>query len=254
MKHGYFSMARFAALAFIGLGGCQPDYPKCRGDKDCKTGEFCVKGQCQQCRDDRDCTSGAVCKGGRCEAAPGACQTAADCPEGQGCKDGRCEPCDADAQCGEGGRCRTGRCLGPGECGSDEDCASGEECQNGRCIAPPSPVGKGEAPCALEVVYFDFNEALLTDGATATLVANAECLKGKGAGRTVRLEGRCDARGTEEYNMALGDRRARSVEEHLRRLGVEGAQLRPVSRGKLDSTGMDDAGWAKDRRVDFIWE
>jgi hypothetical protein len=54
--------------------------------------------------------------------------------------------------------------------------------------------------------------------------------------------------------LALGDRRARSVIDHLGRLGTDPERLRAVSRGKLDATGADEAGWAKDRRAEFIWE
>lgn len=247
---------RVIGIGLVAAAGCKPDYPKCEGDGDCKAGEFCVNGLCQQCRDDNDCKAGTKCAKGRCEAAAGACKSASDCPGGQGCKDGVCAPCDADAQCGEGGKCKSGACLAKGACQTDEDCPEGNECQNGACVAPPTAgvAVPGQGPCALEPVYFDFNESLLTADATAALVRNAECLKGPGAGRRVRLDGHCDPRGTEEYNMALGDRRARSALEHLLRLGVDGGPLRPVSRGKLDATGGDESGWSKDRRVELVWE
>ncbi|MEK6606786.1 MAG: OmpA family protein [Myxococcota bacterium] len=237
----------------VGLGGgCRPDYPKCEGDPDCKAGEFCVKEMCQQCRDDRDCKAGKACKKGRCEAAPGSCTSAADCAPGQGCKDGRCGPCDADAQCGEGAKCREGACLASAACRTEDDCAAGEECQDGRCVAPPSATSK-QGPCTLELVLFDFNESLLTQDATVTLAKNAECLK-SAQGAKIRVEGHCDPRGTEEYNLALGDRRARGAIDHLGRLGVDTSRLRPVSKGKLEAVGTDESGWARDRRADFIWE
>ena len=74
------------------------------------------------------------------------------------------------------------------------------------------------------------------------------------ADRGLRVEGHCDPRGTEEYNLALGDRRARSVVGYLGRLGVETSRLRAVSKGKLEAVGSDEEGWARDRKATFVWE
>ena len=198
---------------------------------------------CQQCRDDRDCGSGQLCKGGRCEAG---CRGDEDCPGGQVCRDEKCVPCESDADCGEGGRCRQGRCLKPGQCATDEDCPENHECQNGMCVAPPPVAAKG--PCTPSPVYFDFNEHVLTTSATQTLQQNADCIK-KVTRRKMRLEGHCDPRGTEEYNMALGDRRAQSVKRYLTRLGISRARLRVVSKGKLEATGSSETGWGRPQRV-----
>ena len=62
--------------------------------------------------------------------------------------------------------------------------------------------------------------------------------------------GRADPRGTEEYNLGLGSRRAESVSGYLTKLGVGQPQLAVTTRGALDATGTDEAGYAKDRRVD----
>ena len=235
-------------MTLLLLAGCPPKYPKCDKDEHCKEGEFCVNGLCQQCRDDQDCGAGTICLDGRCDAG---CRSNDQCPGGQVCKDNKCEACQADAECGEGGRCRKGRCLEPGQCTADEDCPENHECQNGACVAPPPKPAKG--PCTPETVYFDFNESVLTTNATGTLQKNLECIK-KVAGRSLRLEGHCDPRGTEEYNMALGDRRARSVQGYLTRLGIDAKRLRVVSKGKLEASGTDEDTWAKDRKVKFIWE
>ena len=103
-------------------------------------------------------------------------------------------------------------------------------------------------------MYFGFDQASLTAEATSILNTNAECLKGKGAGRNVDLTGRADPRGTTEYNMALSDRRAQAVQDYLKRLAIEGNRVPKVPRGALDASGTDDASWAKDRRVDFEWK
>ena len=70
-------------------------------------------------------------------------------------------------------------------------------------------------------------------------------------GKNVRLIGRADPRGTEQYNLALGSRRASSVNDYLQHLGVAPAQLSQTTRGALDATGTDEGGWANDRRVDL---
>ena len=70
-------------------------------------------------------------------------------------------------------------------------------------------------------------------------------------GRTLRLTGRADPRGEQEYNMTLGSSRADAVARYLRALGVTSNQLTETSRGKLDATGTDEASWQLDRRVDI---
>ena len=72
-------------------------------------------------------------------------------------------------------------------------------------------------------------------------------------GRSVKLVGRTDPRGTHEHNMALGARRANNVALFLEQIGgVERARLRETSRGELDATGKDEASWQVDRRVDIL--
>ena len=79
----------------------------------------------------------------------------------------------------------------------------------------------------------------------------AQCLTtGPLKGRSVKLVGRADPRGTQEYNMALGARRSSSVMNYLVALGVPSTQMRETSRGALDATGSDQAAWQADRRVD----
>jgi peptidoglycan-associated lipoprotein len=233
------------------LAGCPPKYPKCGKDEDCHKGEFCVNGQCQQCREDKDCPGGQKCNKGRCEKS-GECTKSEECPEGKACKDGKCVPCESDNDCGPGAKCNKGKCLRPGQCTTDADCPPNHECQNGRCVAPPSP-DQNQAKCTPETVYFDFDEFVLTSDASQKLQNAASCIK-QVPGRVIRLEGKTDPRGTEEYNLTLGDNRAQSVKRYLERLGVEGKRMRTLSKGKLEATGMSEPGWAKDRRVDFFWE
>jgi peptidoglycan-associated lipoprotein len=220
------------ALLVTLASGCPPKYPKCNQDKDCHEKEYCVNGQCQQCRSDGDCGAGQKCNSGRCEAAgaqSSACSDDSQCPAGQSCIGGQCRPCTADTECGEGGKCNAGRCQ--------RASAGGE--------------GGGVGPCALEPIYFDFNEYSLTTEGTGAIDKDADCIK-KGAGKSVTLTGRTDPRGTEEYNLALSDKRAQSVKDRLSRMGVSSG-VKTVARGEMDATGHDEVGWAKDRRVDVSW-
>jgi peptidoglycan-associated lipoprotein len=78
---------------------------------------------------------------------------------------------------------------------------------------------------------------------------NYDCLSGMSG--TLMLEGHCDPRGTTEYNMALGERRARIVSKVIKTLGMDKSRVHVISKGKEEATGRDDAGWAKDRKVVF---
>jgi peptidoglycan-associated lipoprotein len=99
---------------------------------------------------------------------------------------------------------------------------------------------------------FDYNDELLQPQDRDVLQQVATCLTtGPLKGRSVRLVGRADPRGTDEYNMGLGSRRATTVIDYLRRLGVESAQLTATTRGEIDATGADETGWREDRRVDL---
>lgn len=101
-------------------------------------------------------------------------------------------------------------------------------------------------------VYFDYDQAGLSDAARATLDRHAQWLQARPDVR-VSVAGHCDERGTVDYNLALGDQRAKAVREYLVSLGVAEARLTAVSYGKerpVDN-GHDDAAWAKNRRAHF---
>jgi peptidoglycan-associated lipoprotein len=237
------------AFAILAAAGCKPDYPNCDTDKDCKPKEFCVARKCQQCRDSRDCQTGYQCTNGACKPIAGFCTDRSQCAAGQECIANRCRPCGTDNECPAGLRCMAGQCR-KAQCTKDDDCAQDQECRNGTCMGRAA---RAPATCPLNPVYFGFDQSSLTSEATSTLSANAQCLKTAG-NRNVDLVGRADPRGTTEYNMALSDRRAQAVKDYLERLGVGNGRLNKIPRGALDATGTEEAGWAKDRRVDFDWK
>lgn len=100
------------------------------------------------------------------------------------------------------------------------------------------------------VVYFDFDQYALTAESRAVLLAHADKLKG--ASVAVRLEGHADERGSREYNMALGEKRANAVRDFLVTQGVSGSSLEVISFGEEQpvATGSDEASWAQNRRVE----
>ena len=107
----------------------------------------------------------------------------------------------------------------------------------------------------LGTVYFSFDKADLSDAARRTLRANADWLKTH-ANYSVAIEGHCDERGTIEYNLALGQRRAQAVKDYLGSLGVNAIRVRTVSYGEerpLDP-GHGETSWAKNRRGEFVIE
>jgi peptidoglycan-associated lipoprotein len=231
--------------------GCQPKYPKCNKDEDCRKDEYCVNGLCQQCRDDNDCAQGEICEKGRCEKKEGYCTTNEDCEEWEVCKNNICSPCETSDECGVGKHCQKGRCIEKKEpeCTSDIDCQEGKRCIDGVCISVISPEDK-EPECLLKSVYFDFDSYALKPEGREVLQENAICLQ-KHYHRQVILEGHCDPRGTEEYNLALGEHRAQAVKKYLVNLGIPEHKLSTLSRGELDAQGTNEEEWAKDRKVVF---
>jgi peptidoglycan-associated lipoprotein len=105
----------------------------------------------------------------------------------------------------------------------------------------------------LEAVFFDYDSAMLDGEDQGTLRTNAELLD-QYPGWTLTIEGHCDERGTAEYNLGLGERRALAARNYLVQLGIEAQRLRTVSYGKefpFDATHTD-AAWSVNRRAHFV--
>jgi peptidoglycan-associated lipoprotein len=115
--------------------------------------------------------------------------------------------------------------------------------------------GKGSEvpPVILKDIYFDFDKYMLNADATETLKQNSLWFKANPAGKVV-IEGNCDERGTIEYNLALGQKRADSAKNYLMSLGIDAKKLDTVSYGKekpVDGAHSEPA-WAKNRRDHFV--
>ncbi len=116
---------------------------------------------------------------------------------------------------------------------------------------PVEPVRDRVADLRLTAAYFDYDRSEIRDDMRDTLKANAEGLKATGV--VVVIEGHADERGSEEYNLALGERRAEAVRRYLSALGVDDSQMRIVSYGesKPAAMGHDESAWRLNRRAEF---
>ncbi len=103
--------------------------------------------------------------------------------------------------------------------------------------------------------FFNYDESTLDDAAQSALNASATWLKSaQGSGYKLLVEGHCDERGTEQYNLALGDRRANIARDYLVTLGVDASRIRTVSYGEERpfEEGHDDSAWAQNRRAHLV--
>ena len=105
----------------------------------------------------------------------------------------------------------------------------------------------------LNDVYYDFDKSTLSAEAKQTLGENARQLNDAGS-TAITIEGHCDERGTNAYNLALGEKRANAAKDYLVSLGVDAGRITTISYGeeKPFDAGHDDAAWSKNRRAHFV--
>ncbi len=128
----------------------------------------------------------------------------------------------------------------------------GEDIDRGG-LAGRGPEGAIEAQrLGLRTAYFDYDSFDLRSDATDALRHNADVLRSNPSVR-VEIQGNCDERGSEEYNLALGERRARAARDYLMRLGVDEGRLMTVSFGENNPAvvGHEERAWSRNRRADF---
>ena len=101
-------------------------------------------------------------------------------------------------------------------------------------------------------VYFAYDQSSLSAEGQATLQEIGKLMKEMGE-ITARVEGHADERGTNDYNLALGERRSKAVNDYLTSYGIQGSRLTTISYGeeKSSAEGSDESAWAKNRRVEF---
>jgi peptidoglycan-associated lipoprotein len=105
----------------------------------------------------------------------------------------------------------------------------------------------------LGTIYFDYDRAVIRDDARATLDGNAAWLKKFRTAKAL-VEGHCDERGTEEYNLALGEKRAKAAQDYLLSMGIASDRIKIISYGKSQpvNPGHDESAWQMNRRAQFL--
>ncbi len=113
---------------------------------------------------------------------------------------------------------------------------------------------KVDSPLATRIIYFDFDSAKISDESLSVLEDHGNFIAGNG-NVSVRLEGHTDERGSREYNIALGDRRAQSVRRVLLFQGASSDQLETISYGEEQPTmmGHEESAWGMNRRVELVY-
>ncbi|MEK7705778.1 MAG: OmpA family protein [Myxococcota bacterium] len=263
------SVLTITAAAALALAGCKPTYPACEKDEHCADkGEVCVNGTCQECTEDAQCVTkhgaGHDCYQNRCEVKP-ECRADGDCTgKGAGlvCRSNVCVPeCAADTDCGSGMRCESQKCVSTGGCTTDQECGAGMTCVDGACSAGGTKVSSSCRPMggeagevvSLGAVPFDFDKFDIRVDARSLLDQNVKCL-GEAPKLEIIVEGHCDDRGTQEYNLALGEKRANAVLSYLRNMGIKSARMRTRSKGENEPLCREatDECHSQNRRVQFI--
>jgi peptidoglycan-associated lipoprotein len=123
--------------------------------------------------------------------------------------------------------------------------------QEAEAVKPIEPIE--EEPVILESVYFAYDKYNLSDDAIRTLSANGAALV-ENPSITVRIEGHCDERGTDEYNLALGEKRALATRDFLVNFGIDKSRISIVSYGEERPVdpGHNEEAWKKNRRAAFV--
>ncbi|MCY1243733.1 Outer membrane protein P6 [compost metagenome] len=119
-------------------------------------------------------------------------------------------------------------------------------------VTAADPLNDPNSPLAKRSVYFDFDSYTVKSDYQGMLTEHAKYL-GANKGRKILIQGNTDERGTSEYNLALGQKRAEAVRRSLGSMGVPDGQMEAVSLGKEKpkATGHDEASWAENRRADI---
>ncbi|MEI6805317.1 MAG: peptidoglycan-associated lipoprotein Pal [Myxococcaceae bacterium] len=175
------------------------------------------------------------------------------------CKSPKDGTCGKDSDCKEG-VCVFSKCQ---ECAVNTDCKDGKVCENNQCIVAPvvsvpenlTPASTASVCSDTGTVHFDFNQYEIKAADRDMLTEIATCLRTKPDSK-ITVSGNTDERGTVEYNLALGEKRAKAVSQYLQNSGINDSRMHVVSYGKekpVDPEHNEEA-WAKNRRTDITAE
>jgi len=147
----------------------------------------------------------------------------------------------------------SGKSTGGNALGSDGSQGGAGEFADGRGISGSEIGETPQRVDELSTVYFDYDRAEIRNDARPTLKSNSQAISLRDEWSTITLEGHCDERGSEEYNLALGERRATAARRYLVDLGVPESRLVTVSFGDSSPAvqGHDESAWRWNRRVEF---
>ena len=136
---------------------------------------------------------------------------------------------------------------------AERDMLAEEQARQAEALRQAEMAEKAAAAFVNEDVYFAFDSSFIDAEAERILAQKATWLQDN-AGASVQIEGHCDERGTSDYNLALGERRANAVQQYLAVLGIADDRLSTISYGEeqpLDP-GHDEAAWSRNRRAHFV--
>jgi len=134
-----------------------------------------------------------------------------------------------------------------GWCEADRDCSQGMTCVRHQCVvATSTPI-----VCEPQPVHFNYDSSVIADSERGIVEHDVECLRTSNV--KVTVAGSCDSRGTEEYNMALGDQRARSLARQLVMRGISSKRIHTISYGEGQPVCSEEneACWSKNRRAEL---
>ena len=240
------SFSHCACLVHLPLTACtaKPKNGECKTSQDCADqagyGKVCVQGQCQECGQDTDCQAGFVCRSNKCTPKP------------------QCGSATTTAPPARRARVNAASPAPPAPAGPTATAATAPARAESAWPPPPPRPASSPLPSARTApaftIRFGFDQATLTPDSQSSLQTLADCLKAAPVKRVV-VQGNADERGTAQYNVALGSRRADAARKYLSDLGVSGA-IDTVSFGKerpVCRQSSEDC-WAKNRRDDFVIE
>ncbi len=194
---------------------------------------------------------GAVVAVAACHPQFPNCHEDSDCLEADNhglqvhCLNGQCQECRTDAECAIGKRCESMRCVaGAASAITPAGTTAATSSNSG---ATPSG---GDDVCQFPKIHFDYDSSSLTPQTMLALQQVVTCLTNR-PNLHLLIEGDCDKRGTEEYNLALGQRRATNVEKYLEGLGVQRISTVSYGKEKPVCTENTEACMRENRRAEF---
>ena len=231
--------------------GDKSKHAGCKTDKECegnKAGTICAENTCVECNTDAQCKDGKHCSAHAC-IAKAQCEHDDQCAPGQVCPGRHVQGVRDRRGLRPGRHVQRGHVRGPAQEMREGRRLRRRRGLQGRDVPQGFGADHPDGSCPLSTVYFKFDSSGIEQSERDRLDANNACIN-KAKAKNVFLIGHTDTSGTEEYNIALSERRAQAVADYMARLGSDPSRLQVVPKGETEPTGLGDD---KDRRVEFQW-